>query len=231
MGPGRTSPLQASVVRALSSAGMYLVGLTGGIGSGKSTVAVGLAERGAAIVDADGISREIMEPGGEGLAAVVAHFGESVLGADGRLDRPAMAALVFGEDGAERLKELNNITHPIIGRVMAERMAEAATNAEIVVLDIPLLNIATKDRFTFGAIVVVDTPEDIAVSRLVAHRNFTETDARARIAAQISREDRRALADEVIDNSGDRATLDAEIDRVWAVLQERAEAARASTES
>jgi dephospho-CoA kinase len=201
---------------------MLLVGLTGGIGSGKSTVAADLARRGAAVVDADGISREIMEPGGEGLAAVAGRFGEEVLGPDGRLDRPALAAVVFNDP--QRLEELNNLTHPIIGRVMAERMAEAAAAASIVVLDIPLLNIATKDRFTFGAIVVVDTPEEVAVERLVAQRNFAEADARARIAAQITREERRSLADLVIDNSGDREALQQEIDRVWAALEERAAA-------
>ena len=107
-------------------------------------------------------------------------------------------------------------------RVMAERMAAAADRAEIVILDIPLLSIATKERFTFSAIVVVDTPEDLAVARLVGQRGFTEEDARARMAAQISREERKALADVVIDNSGDRAALEAEMDRAWAWLRARA---------
>ncbi|MDA8048203.1 MAG: dephospho-CoA kinase [Actinomycetota bacterium] len=195
---------------------MFLVGLTGGIGSGKSTVAAGLAARGAAIVDADAISREIMEPGGRAYGPVLEHFGPSILLDDGRIDRPALAARVFAD--ADALARLNALTHPAIGEVMAERMAEAAEAAPIVVLDIPLLNIATKDRFTFGAIVVVDTPVDVAVTRLVAQRGFSEEDARARVAAQMTREQRRALADVVVDNSGDRAALDAEIDRVWAWL-------------
>ena len=201
---------------------MFLVGLTGGIGSGKSTVAGGLAARGAAVVDADAISREIMEPGGAAYGPVVERFGPSIVGPDGRIDRPAVAALVFND--AQALADLNDLTHPVIGQVMAERMAEAAARAEIVILDIPLLNIATKDRFSFGAIVVVDTPEDVAVERLVAQRGFTEEDARARIAAQISREERKSLADLVLDNSGSRPALEAEIDRAWKWLCDRAAA-------
>lgn len=199
---------------------MLLVGLTGGIGSGKSTVATGLSARGAGIVDADGISREIMEPGGAAYGPVVERFGPTVVGPDGRIDRPALAALVFAN--SEALADLNGITHPIIGRVMAERMNEQAADHPIVVLDIPLLSIATKELFKFAAVVVVDTPEDEAVERLVGQRGFTDLDARARIAAQISREERRALADLVIDNGGDRAALDAEIDRAWDWLQDRA---------
>lgn len=203
---------------------MFLVGLTGGIGSGKSTVAAGLSERGAAVVDADAISRQIMEPGGEAYGPVVDHFGPSIVGPDGRIDRPAVAALVFNNPDA--LKELNDLTHPVIGRVMAEKMSEAASS-RIVVLDIPLLSIATKDRFNFGAIVVVDIPEDLAVQRLVAYRGFTEEDARARIAAQMSRAERRALADLVIDNSGDRAALEGEVERAWVWLELEAQAAEA----
>ena len=205
---------------------MFLVGLTGGIGSGKSTVAAGLSERGAAVVDADAISRQIMEPGGEAYGPVVDHFGPSIVGPDGRIDRPAVAALVFNNPDA--LKELNDLTHPVIGRVMAERMAEAASS-RIVVLDIPLLSIATKDRFSFGAIVVVDISEDLAVQRLVAYRGFTEEDARARIAAQMSRAERRALADLVIDNRGDRAALDREVERAWVWLGLKAQAAEAGS--
>jgi dephospho-CoA kinase len=119
------------------------------------------------------------------------------------------------------LADLNGLTHPAIGQVMAERMTELAATSPVVVLDIPLLNIATKDRFQFGAVIVVDTPEDVAVERLVGQRAFTEADARARVAAQISREERRALADLVIDNAGDRAALEADVDRAWAWLSER----------
>lgn len=207
----------------LPSAPVFLVGLTGGIGSGKSTVAAGLTARGAGVVDADAISREIMEPGGAAFDPVVERFGPSIVRADGRIDRPAVASLVFSDPDA--LKDLNGITHPIIGQVMAERMVAAAAHSEIVVLDIPLLSIATTDRFTFAAIVVVDVPEAIAVDRLVTQRGFTKEDARARMAAQISREERRALADVVLDNSGTRENLETEIDRAWAWLTERAAAA------
>lgn len=196
---------------------MILVGLTGGIGSGKSTVASGLARRGAEVVDADAIAREIVEPGGPAYRPVVDRFGPGVVGPDGRLDRPALAAVVFSDPGA--LADLNRLTHPVIARVMAERTAAAAERADVVVLDIPLLDVATRDRFSFAAIVVVDTPEDLAVERLVAHRGFSEADARARIANQIGRERRRELADMVIDNSGDRDALEAEVDRVWAWLE------------
>jgi len=205
---------------------MLLVGLTGGIGSGKSTVARQLGDRGAAVVDADAISRQILEPGGAAFQSVVDRFGPGILDPGGRIDRPALASVVFGD--TEALADLNGLTHPVIGRVMSERVAELAATSEIVVLDIPLLNIATKDRFSFGAIVVVDVPEDLAVRRLVDQRGFTEADARARVAAQITREERRALADLVIDNSGDREALGVEVDRAWAWLSQRSRSAAPS---
>jgi dephospho-CoA kinase len=178
-----------------------------------------LEARGAAVIDADGISRQILEPGGLAFQPVVERFGAQVVAADGRIDRAALAAVAFGDPAA--LADLNGLTHPAIGQVMAERMTELAATSPVVVLDIPLLNIATKDRFQFGAVIVVDTPEDVAVERLVGQRAFTEADARARVAAQISREERRALADLVIDNAGDRAALEADVDRAWAWLSER----------
>jgi dephospho-CoA kinase len=188
-------------------ASMLLVGLTGGIGSGKTTVAAGFGQRGLAVVDADGISREIMEPSGLAYQPTVDHFGSGILDADGRIDRPALAAVVF--DDAEALAALNRITHPLIGQVMADRVITLAADHAIVVLDIPLLSIATRDRFQLGAVVVVDTPEELAVARLVEQRGFTEADARARIAAQISR---------------DREALESEIDRAVGWLRERAAA-------
>lgn len=203
---------------------MLLVGLTGGIGSGKSTVAAALATRGAAIIDADQIAREIVEPGGPAYAPLIERFGEGIVGTDGRLDRPALAAIVFKD--AEALEAINSITHPVIGQVMAERIVAAGERADVVVLDIPLLNIATKQRMRFGAIVVVDVPEDVAVERLVSQRGFSEEDARARIANQISRDERRSLADVVIDNSGDLSHLEAEVERAWEFLLERARQAR-----
>lgn len=199
-----------------------LAGLTGGIGSGKSTVAAALQERGAAIIDADRIAREVVEPGGAAYAALVERFGPGVLHADGRLDRQALADIVFHDPDA--LGALNQITHPAIGAVVAERIASAARTHDVVVVDIPLLSITTKANIGFDAVVVVDAPEETAIRRLVDQRGFKEEDARARVAAQISREERRALADVVIDNSGDRAALEAQIDQAWKWLEEHASA-------
>jgi dephospho-CoA kinase len=199
---------------------MLIVGLTGGIGSGKSTVAAALAGRGAGVVDADSIAREIVEPDGPAYRPVVERFGPGVVRSDGAIDRPALAAVVFADPEARA--DLNHLTHPVIAKVMSERVLAAAAGHQIVVLDIPLLDIATKNRFEFGAVLVVDCPEDLAVARLVEQRAFSEADARARMAAQISREERRRLADRVIDNSGDRADLDAQVDETWAWLTELA---------
>jgi dephospho-CoA kinase len=199
---------------------MLIVGLTGGIGSGKSTVAAGLAVRGAAVVDADMISRQILEPGGAAYQPVVDRFGPGVVKDDGQINRPALAAAVFSDPQA--LADLNGLTHPEIGRQMVQRTRELAEDHEVVVLDIPLLDIASRARFEFDVIVVVDVPEDVAVARLVAQRGFTEDDARARIAAQISRQERKDLADLVLDNSGGRDDLEAEIDRAWDSLRDRA---------
>lgn len=195
---------------------MFLVGLTGGIGSGKSTVAEDLAARGAAVIDADGIAREIVEPGGRAYGALVERFGDQVLLPDGRLDRQKLADIVFNDP--ESLTAINQITHPEIGAVVLERIGEAAGGHEIVVVDIPLMSIATKARMNFDAVVVVDAPEDVAVDRLVDQRGFSADDARSRMAAQISRDERKALADFVVDNSGDRLALSAQLDTLWAWL-------------
>jgi dephospho-CoA kinase len=201
-------------------ADVLLVALTGGIGSGKSTVAAGLAERGAVVIDADAISRQILEPGGLAYQAVVDHFGPGVVRPDRTIDRPALAAAVFGNPAA--LEELNRLTHPAIGQVIADRVRDVAEPGRIVVVDIPLLAILAKDLFQVAAVMVVDTPEDVAVERLVAQRHFSEEDAWARVAAQTTRHERRQLADLVLDNRGDRRSLDGEIDRAWAWLQEQA---------
>ena len=192
---------------------MHVIGLTGGIGAGKSTVAVAFAERGAVIVDADQIARQVVEPGGPAYEPLVARFGAVIVGPDGRIDRPALAGVAFADSQA--LKDLNAITHPAIGTTMAARMAEQEGSDRVVVLDIPLLRPATKDQWPFEAIVVVDTPVEVAVERLVALRGLTREDAEARVAAQIGRDERRELADVVIDNSGDRPHLEGEIDRAW----------------
>jgi dephospho-CoA kinase len=200
---------------------MLLAALTGGIGSGKSTVADGLAKRGAVVIDADAIGREILEPGGLAYQPVVDHFGPGVVRTDGTINRPALAAAVFN-DPAE-LAELNRLTHPVIAAVMTERVAEHDDEpGRIVILDLALMSIAEKARFQLSAVIVVDTPEEVAVQRLVTQRGFSDEDAAARVGAQITREERRRLADLVLDNSGDRCALEAEIDRAWTWLQEQA---------
>lgn len=195
---------------------MLLAALTGGIGSGKTTVAEALASRGAAVIAADPIGRAILEPGGPAYQPVIERFGEGVTRPDGEIDRAAVAAIVFRDQAA--LADLNAISHPAIAREMAAQVA--AANADIVILDLALLEIATPDLFDLAAILVVDVPEEVAVSRLVSARGFSEADARARVAAQTSRSDRLALADYVIDNSGDQAALEREVDRAWDWLQE-----------
>lgn len=189
---------------------MVVIGLTGGIGSGKSTVAAMLAARGAVIVDADLIAREVVQPGEAAYRAIVERFGPDVVGPDGSLDRPSLAKVVFADDEARQ--DLERITHPAIQHEMARQMLEQAESDKVVVLDIPLLK---ERREHMAGVVVVDVAEETAVSRLVTVRGFDEADARARVDAQISREARRAIADVVIDNSGDVAHLEAEVGRAW----------------
>ena len=203
---------------------MLLVGLTGGIGSGKSTVAAMLVARGAVLIDADQIAREVVTPGGVAYGPVVERFGAGVLAADGTLDRAALADLVFRDPTAR--KDLEAITHPAVGQVMVERMSAHAETDEIVVLDIPLL--AEKGRMGVEQIIVVDCPEEVALERLVTQRGFDEGDARRRVEAQISRSERVALADHVIDNGGPLADLDPQVARVWASLEDRRSTAGAT---
>ena len=199
------------------SPSVLVVGLTGGIGSGKSTVSSLLVERGAVLIDADAIVRELQAPGGEAFVAMVERFGDGIVAADGTLDRAAVAAVVFADPAAR--KDLNAITHPLVGREMGARMAAQAQTDNIVVLDIPLLaERGGKGAYPVAAVVVVDCPVDVAVERLVAFREFSEDDARARIAAQISREERCAIADRVIDNSGSLDDLKSQVDAVWTWL-------------
>ncbi|HEX7167529.1 MAG TPA: dephospho-CoA kinase [Acidimicrobiales bacterium] len=196
---------------------MLLVGLTGGIGSGKSTVSAWLAGRGAVIVDADAIVREVQANGGRAYDGIVERFGPSVVLPDGELDRPALAALVFAD--AEARAELGRLTYPHVGAVMAERVAALAGSDEVVVLDVPLLAERGKDAYGVAGVIVVDCPVDEAVRRLVAYRGFTEEDARARVAAQVSRDERLAMADFVVDNSGPPEALEAEMTRCWAWIE------------
>lgn len=208
--------------RRLTSLAVHLVGLTGGIGAGKSTVADAFVARGAVLVDADRIAREVVAPGGAAYEPLRARFGPAVFDAAGNLDRAALAAVVFKDPDA--LADLNGITHPAIGATMATQAAEHAATDRIVVLDIPLLRAETRGQWDFETVVVVDAPPDVAVERLVSLRSMPRDDAEARIAAQISREERVAIADVVIDNRGDRAALGAEIDRAWEEIQRRAKA-------
>jgi dephospho-CoA kinase len=190
-----------------------LIGLTGGIGSGKTTVSSELAGRGAVVVDADLIARQVVEPGGRAFGALAERFGEGIVGPDGDLDRSALAKIVFSDEAARAA--LNAITHPAIRQVMAEQAGEALGRGDTVVLDIPLLDSSGRSRFGLDAVVVVDAPVEVAVARLISQRGFDETDARARVAAQITRQERCSLADFVVDNAGTREQLDREIDRLW----------------
>lgn len=194
-----------------------VVGLTGGIGAGKSTVVSLLAEKGAVIVDADRIAHEVMAPGGEAYQPVIDRFGPGIVAPDGTIDRAAVAAIVFNDKQA--LADQQAITWPVIGKVMAERVAEANAAGKLVIMDIPLLREgAGGSRYGLAAVIVVDTPVEVAVQRLVAQRGMSEEDARARIANQIGREERVAIADHVIDNSGNLEELRAQVDAVWAEL-------------
>lgn len=196
---------------------MLRVGLTGGIGAGKSEVSRRLAEAGAVLVDADKIAREVVEPGTEGLAAVVAEFGEDVLRPDGSLDRERLGAIVFADE--ERRTALNAIVHPLVAKRSME-LFEAAPEDAVVVYDVPLLAEGSRAG-DFDLVVVVDAPEDVQVRRLVGDRGMSEEQARARIAAQATREQRRAIADVVIDNSGDLAALERQVEELWKTLRAR----------
>ena len=195
---------------------MLAVGLTGGIGAGKSTVAELLVGHGAALVDADRIAREVVAPGGPAYQPMIDRFGPEIVGADGGIDRPTVAALVFGHPDA--LADLNAITHPAIGIEMITRKDRYAATDRIVVLDIPLLKAVHRELLDLASVVVVDVPTDVALDRLVRIRGMDRSDAEARIGSQSDRASRLEGADLVIDNSGDPVSLEAEVDRVWAEL-------------
>lgn len=200
---------------------MLVVGLTGGIGSGKSTVAALLAERGAVTIDADALARAAVEPDGPAYPAVVERFGPGVIGEGGRLDRAALAAVVFADPAARR--DLEAIVHPAVRAGVASLIAGVAASGgdprTVVVVEIPLLAESPASRAGLAAVIVVDCPEDVAVARLVTGRGMSGADARARIAAQASREDRLALAGFVVDNSGPVQELRVEVDRCWEWLE------------
>lgn len=190
---------------------MLRIGLTGGIGSGKSTVATLLAARGAVVVDADRIAREVLEPGTPGLSAVVTEFGPGVLTADGALDRAALAAIVFSDDDARR--RLDGLVHPLVRHRTAE-LVQAAPPDAVVVNDVPLL-VETGQAGSYDLVLVVEADLETRVARLIG-RGLTEADARARIVAQATDDQRRSVADVVLDNSGTPEELAAQVERFWA---------------
>ena len=205
---------------------MYLIGLTGGIASGKSTVAKRLASWGAIGIDADQLAREVVEPGTPGLAAIVAEFGDTILMNDGTLNRPALGAIIFTD--ARQRERLNAITHPAVRRLTRDRVAAAvaADPHVIVVYDVPLLAEAIAGGLvTFDLIVVVHADAETRIERMVASRGLSREEATHRIAAQASDADRLALADVVIDNNGAVEATLAQVDALWT----RVRAAEAGT--
>ncbi|MFJ9243305.1 dephospho-CoA kinase [Streptomyces sp. NPDC101776] len=199
---------------------MLKVGLTGGIGAGKSEVSRLLVGYGAVLIDADGIAREVVAPGTPGLAAVVEAFGEDVLGADGGLDRPKLGSIVFADP--EKLAVLNAIVHPLVGRRSRELESAAADDA-VVIHDVPLLAENALSAL-YDLVIVVDASPETQLDRLVRLRGMTEDDARARMAAQATREKRLAVADVVIDNDVPLEALERRVGDVWVELVRRAHA-------
>jgi dephospho-CoA kinase len=205
------------------------VGLTGGIGAGKSEVTRRFADLGATVIDADALAREVVDVGTPGLSEVVAEFGDGMLASDGSLDRDKLAALVFGDDDARR--RLNGIVHPLVGERVVQLMTHAQEhNADgVVINDVPLIvEAGVAERY--DVIVVVDAPEQTQLDRLTGVRGMAEADAKARMSKQASRDERLAIADYVITNDGDLDGLQAQVDEIWAQLSGRAreEASRGS---
>ena len=199
---------------------MLLVGLTGGIGTGKSTVSVLLAGHGAVIVDADQIARDLQLPGAPLLRRMADRFGGHIIRDDGSLDRAAVAAIVFGDsdEAKQALEDLNGIVHPAMQDEIKRQIGEQAETDRIVVLDFPLLG--ENPRNDIAATIVVDVDPEVAIERLVEFRGMDETDARNRITSQIGREERLATATHVIDNSGDLDALRHQVEGLWAQLVE-----------
>lgn len=197
----------------------FSVALTGGIASGKTTVANLLAEHGALLIDSDQLAREVVEPGTPGLAQVVTRFGEQVLTQTGRLDRQALGEIVFADAAARA--DLNAIIHPLVRRRRAELIAQAAAG-RIVVSVIPLL-VETGLVDQFDAVVVVDVPSQTQVARLVRRNDISQEQAQARLDAQASRAERLAAADWVVTNSGSRAELEAQVERLWSQMRSKAQ--------
>lgn len=194
------------------------VGLTGGIGAGKSEVSARLAGLGAVIVDADAVAREVVAPGTPGLAQIVETFGPGILAADGSLDRPRLGEIVFAD--AALLAKLNAIIHPLVS-VRSQELQRLAPANSVVIHDVPLLA-ENKLADRYDVVVVVDAPPQVQLDRLTRLRGMPADQARARMAAQASREERLAIADFVVDNSGDLDELDRQVTKLWAELTRRA---------
>lgn len=194
---------------------MLEVGLTGGIGSGKSTVGALLVARGATLIDADAIVRELQEPGAPVFVSMVEHFGDRIVAEDGTLNRQAVADVVFSD--AAELEALNKIVHPGVNKEMTARRRALVDTDTTVILDIPLL--VESGHKDLGGIIVVDTPVEMAIARLMEHRGFSEEDARNRISNQVSREERAEKADFLVDNGGSLVELEAEVERCWTWIE------------
>ena len=211
---------RAAVLNARIIPPVLAVALTGGIGSGKSTVADALRRRGAVIVDADAIAREVVEPGQPAFDEIVERFGPAVVGADGRLDRPALGALVFGDEQAR--KDLEKITHPRIGEEFVRRMGAGPPDG-VVVCDVPLYVESPEAKRGYSEVIVVEAPVDVRLARL-EQRGVPRDDAMRRMEAQATDEERRAVATYVVDNGGSLDALERQVDDVWVSLQEKAAA-------
>jgi dephospho-CoA kinase len=198
---------------------MLLVGLTGGIGAGKSTVASMLAERGAVVFDADQLARDAIEPGTPGYDAVIDRFGATIVGPDGAVDRDVLADVVF--DDPEARRDLEAIIHPDVGRLFREVTESYRDTDRVVVYDVPLLA-ETGMAGAFDVVVVVEAPAAIRVTRLHADRGMSEAAVRERMSAQASDEDRAKVADRVVVNDGDRTSLERQVDELWQDLRKRA---------
>ncbi|MCH1513388.1 MAG: dephospho-CoA kinase [Acidimicrobiales bacterium] len=196
--------------------------ITGGIGSGKSTVADALVHHGAKLIDADRIVHELQKSGGEVFINLVGHFGEGIIGDDGELDRKKLAGLVFSSE--KELEKLNSIVHPAVGKEMASKREAFAKGGSLILIDIPLLvtaegELARDEYKNFSGRIVVDCDEKLAVDRLIDSRGFTEEDARARISKQATREQRLVFADYLIDNNGDLQSLERQVNECWTWMQ------------
>jgi dephospho-CoA kinase len=210
----QTDDVPTSDAASSEATGRKVIALTGGIGAGKSSVGRLLADLGAVVVDADALAREVIEPRSPGFAAVVAAFGEKVVGADGMIDRPRLAERVFSDHSLR--DRLERIVHPLVQQAANRRFGDAPEGA-LLIYEVPLLA-ETGRGDQFAAVVVVDAPDEVRLARLVA-RGLTDPDARRRMAAQAPREDRLAIADVVIDNSGTEAELKAQVQALFVTLQ------------